>query len=67
MRLVTCPGFEPGACIYLAAFTTESCQLVMLPTGPGHVFTQAGDYDRTDGKEMYCMAKGWQKMRAWPN
>ena len=45
-------GFEPGVHIYLAAFTTESHQLVKLPTGLGNVFTLAGDYDWTDGKEM---------------
>ena len=49
---ITCLGFELGACIYLAAFTTESCQLVKLPTGLGHVFTWAGDYDQTDGREI---------------
>ena len=26
----TCSGFEPGACMYLTAFTTESSQLVKL-------------------------------------
>ena len=25
---MTCPGFEPRACIYLAALTTESSQLL---------------------------------------
>ena len=30
MNVVTCPGFEPRACIYLAALTTESSQLVKL-------------------------------------
>ena len=45
-------GFEPGVHIYLAAFTNESRQLVKLPTGLGNVFTPAGDYDQTDGKEM---------------
>jgi hypothetical protein len=25
---MTCPGFEPGACIYLATLTTKSSQLL---------------------------------------
>ena len=29
-EIVTCLGFEPGACIYPAALTTESSQLVKL-------------------------------------
>ena len=29
-RSTTCPGFEPGACIYLTASTTKSSQLVRL-------------------------------------
>ena len=51
MNLVTCPGFEPGACLYHVALTTESSQLVELmvketPNGlmtclgfePGHAY-----------------------------
>ena len=92
MNLVTCLGFEPGACMYLAALTTESSQLVELMVkethnglvrdlnpgmhiylaaltiksnslklweellwcqlGPGHMFIQAGDYDRTWERSM---------------
>ena len=29
-RSITCPGFEPGACIYLTALTTQSSRLVKL-------------------------------------
>ena len=38
--------------------TTESTvseakgRTTMVPAGPGHVFTQAGDYDQTEGKEV---------------
>ena len=29
----------------------------MVPAGPGPVFTQAGDYDWTEGKEVSCIPK----------
>ena len=56
MKLVTCLGFEPGACIYLAALTTEPSQLVELKEEMVKVLQRADDWDLNSGHAIYLAA-----------
>ena len=53
MKLVTCLGFEPRACIYLAALTTKSSQLVELKEEMVKVLQWADDQDLNLGHAIY--------------
>ena len=56
MKLVTCPGFKPRACIYLVALTTESSQLVELKEEMVKVLQQADDCDFNPRHAIYLAA-----------